>query len=226
MTESTHFRPAKVTSIALGILLFVLLAFAFARIGQLTKLFGEVFLFVPTQLGWVEAVRADEVIPVSMNNRETEIKVSSAGRYAVYTDDFDLLAMSNDLERSGSKPWFRIHPKDSAEYLEINYVARGQSVYDTRRAPGRPVMTVMINQPGDYVVEHPSRRINIYLTPDRVTGNEGRLNFFIYAQIVLLTLAVFWWVRHNQRKQQAKIRAVQQLKKIDPNAFWNELRKK
>jgi hypothetical protein len=225
MHDSNSFRPATVKSIILGVLLFVVIAFAFTRLGDLTKWFGEIFLFLPDRLGWVQTVHAEEVIPIAMNLPETEILVPSPGRYAVYTDDYDLLTMSNDLEKSGSRSWFRIHSQNSMDYLEIDYVHRGQSIYDTRQAPGRPVMTLIIHQPGRYVVEHPSRPTSIYLTPDRVTGNEGRLNFFIFLQIAALFSLIFLWVRHRRSRTLAKVREVQQLKKIDPDAFWQEMHK-
>jgi hypothetical protein len=216
-TES--YRPARLRTIGLGIAAFAVILLALCSLSQGVKWVGSVLLFLPERLGLVRTVRPGEVLDLEMSRSPTQVTFARAGRYQVYTADYDLLVISDQLARSDSPPWVAITPADSEPPVLVTYIQRGLLPFDTPYASGRPVLEIEIPEPGAYILDYPTRGATMSLAPDYAGGHEGLIYAAIGAQILILALPFgLVFLRREQRTRQllrAKRRqSVEQFEKL------------
>jgi len=212
----------KIISIVIGVFLFTALLAFLLSLGEVVKLAGAPFLFLPVKLGLVEEVTAADVVNFNLDSHNTTLEFKSPGRYAVYTADLDLLEIANALEASGAEPWLKVQNQAGDQAVAIAFVRRGLTPFDSALARGRPVFTFIIETPGVYVLRHPARNAVATILPDAITGKEEVLTLaYILQAVLLLGLAgaIFYWARSRRLK---RIRAIQQLKHIQGEAFWQK----
>lgn len=178
-------------SIFAGIAAFVILLIAFLSIGSLIKFLGATLTFIPAKLGLIQVVTRQELIPVDMSAPQTSIAIKKAGRYALFTDNYDLLVINDAVVASDAKPWLKITPVDpNRTEIGVNLVKRGLAIYDTPVVKGRPVATFEITEPGEYTLTHPTRPTVAYILPDYTTGNENWIIFLMILQVIILAFIV------------------------------------
>jgi hypothetical protein len=201
----TQGLPPKPTcfSIVSGILLAIAVLAAFAFLPNIVKWVGAVFTFVPGQLGLIDVVTPDEVMPVDMIASPTEIEFVRAGEYAVFTANMDLLTIHEAVLDAKAKPWFRLADSDE-QLIAVTLVERGLALYDTPLAAGRPVALFEIPAAGTYTMTHPRREDFVYVVPDTTTGNEGAIGAYMVAQAIALGFGG-WYLRRKLRKPPTKI---------------------
>jgi len=220
--ETNQAGQPKIISIVIGVVFFAALLAVFLSLGEVVKLAGAPFLFLPVKLGLVEEVTASEVIHFNLNTRETTLDFKSPGRYVLYTADLDLLEITNALEAAKAEPWLKVQSQTEGETAAVSFVRRGLCPFDSALARGRPVFTFAIETPGVYVLRHPARKVAVAILPDAITGKEGVLALAYILQVgFLLGLAgiLFYRARSNRSK---RIREIRQLKRIRGEAFWQK----
>jgi hypothetical protein len=182
-------------SILIGISLFILALFAFLRLPDVVKYTGTALMFLPAKIGLIEMVMPDDVLPLSLAENPSSIEISSPGQYLLYLNNYDLLVIHDAVVAGNSKPWLKIQPKGQDTQIEVTLIGRGLSWYDTPFAPGRPVVTFRVDQPGTYTVIHPSRPDIAAVVPDTVTGKESSITFWVATEVVLIAGAFYYFFR-------------------------------
>ena len=197
MTTGLPKQPT-IRSIVLGIALLILLIFAFFKIPDIVKYAGTALMFVPHKLGLIEMVTPEEVIPVPIAENPSSITFPSAGQYALYTDNYNLLVVHDAvIAASAAEPWIKIQSEELDARVEPIMIERGLVWYDTPFARGRPVFTFHVDQPGTYQFAHPAHRDFMYLVPDRVTGKETLITFWVLVEVALIAGIIFY-TRHRR----------------------------
>jgi hypothetical protein len=220
-TEMTSgsYRSPRLLSIVLGIAVFALLVIALCSLSQGVKWTGSVLLFIPDRLGLVQTVRPAEVYKFDMSRSPAQIRFTRAGLYQVYTSDYDLLVISDQLAQTGAPPWINVTHADSGTPVAVTHITRGLQPYDTPYASGRPVIEVEIPEPGDYLLDYPTRPAEVSLVPDYATGHEVLIYtaFAIQLLILALPIAILLYRREQriwQQSREKRARSVQQFEKI------------
>ena len=205
----------KIRSIVLGVLVVALLVVVVCSASSIVKWAGMPFLVLPRVAGLLQGVRSEEIVALPMASSPTAVTFPRPERYAVYTGDVNLLEMTAGVRASDSLPWLAVQQADSGRAIPVSFVGRGLMPYDEPRAPGRPVFTFEITEPGMYALSHPRREFAVYLVPDRTTGKEGLIAAVFLAQLALLALPFLiligrpWierrkmWRKHQQERRQA-----------------------
>lgn len=195
-------------SIIGGIALLAVLILAFLNIGKIFKFIGATLTFIPSHLGLFQVVSRNEIMPVDIHSTPTLITFTKLGRYLLYTDDYDLLVVNDSIIAVKGKPWIVIQ-SESGEPVQVSLIERGMAIYDTPLARGRPVASFEIVHPGVYTMAHPRRPINIYIVPDYLSGQEGKITFFICLEIVIIVLAIWFFIQRRRIKKYSPIRQLQ-----------------
>lgn len=215
----TSFQAPRLLTIGLGILLFTLLLMALCSLSQGVKWAGSVLLFLPERLGLVQTVHPGDVLPLDMDRSPVSVTFTHAGLYQVYTADYDLLVISDQLAQSDSPPWITVTDTRSGETVAVRHITRGLLPYDTPHAPGRPVIEVVIPKPGDYLLDFPTRQARMAFVPDYVSGHETLMLACFAIQLLILAspLAAFLFRREQRtwhQRLQERARSTEQLEKI------------
>jgi len=187
-TES--YRPPRVGTIGLGIALFVALLILVCSLSQGVKWAGAVLLFLPERLGLAGPVHRVEVTPLDMQVSPLQITFPDAQAYHVYTSDYDLLVISDELARSEAPAWLTVIRSGTDSRVPVTILRRGLMPYDSPLAAGRPVLAMQIEEPGSYVLDFPTRKATMTLVPDRTTGREAAI-FTAFAVQLALAAAPF-----------------------------------
>jgi hypothetical protein len=218
MTKAS-FQSPRLLTIGLGIAVFVLLLIALCSLSQGIKWAGSVLLFIPERLGLVHTVHPAEVFEFDMNRSPSQVAFTRAGLYQVYTSDYDLLVISDQLAQSDAPPWITITEVGSDAPVVVTYITRGLLPYDTPHTSGRPVLEVQIPEPGDYVLDYPTRPAEMSMVPDYVTGHEALIYTAFAVQLLILALpfAILLYRREQRTWQQSRekrARSIEQFEKI------------
>jgi hypothetical protein len=204
-TES--YRPARLRTIGFGIAAFVVLLLALCSLSQGVKWFGSVLLFVPERLGLVRTVRPAEVLTLEMSRSPTQVMFARAGLYQVYTSDYDLLVISDQLATSEAPPWVSITRVGTGPPVLVTYIQRGLLPFDTPHASGRPVLEITVTDPGSYMLDYPTRKATMSLAPDYATGHESLIYAAFAVQIFLLALPFGWLLLRREQHTRQLLRA-------------------
>jgi hypothetical protein len=172
----------------------VLLCTAFFALPNLVKWGGAVFTFLPAQLGLIDVVAPAEVRPVHMGQNPTAITFDQPGKFALFTQNFDLLVINDAVVAAHSKPWIKVVASDGRE-VPVTLVERGMSFFDTPFAKGRPVALFEITEPGTYNMRHPTRDDFTYIVPDYTFGREGWIIFWMLLQLAIVAAGAWYWMR-------------------------------
>jgi hypothetical protein len=194
MTTGLPKQPT-ISSIVLGIGLFIVALLAFLRLPDVVKYTGTALMYVPAKIGLFDMVMPRDVIPMSLAENPSSVTFSSPGRYIMYINNYDLLVIHDTVVEGNSQPWLNIESASHDTKVAITLIGRGLTWYDTPFAPGRPVISFEIDQPGVYQFTHPTRPDIAHIVPDTLTGQESRITFWVLAEIVLISGVVIYIVR-------------------------------
>jgi hypothetical protein len=183
---SESYRPPRLRTIGLGIAFFVLLLILVCSLSQGVKWAGAALLFLPERVGLTEPVHRAEVTTVDMQVSPQPFAFPEAQAYHVYTSDYDLLVISDELARSRAPAWLTITRAETGAHVPVTILGRGLMPYDSPWAAGRPVLAVQIGQAGTYVLDFPTRKAKMTLVPDRTTGREPLIFTAFAVQLAVL----------------------------------------
>lgn len=170
---SESYRPPRIRTIGLGIGLFVVLLILVCSLSQGVKWAGAALLFLPERVGLVEPVHRAEVTPIDMQASPLQIAFPTAQAYHVYTSDYDLLVISDELARSEAPAWLTVTQSETGSRVQVTILGRGLMPYDSPWAAGRPVLAMQIEEGGSYILDFPTRKATMTIVPDRTTGLEA-----------------------------------------------------
>ncbi len=219
--SGSSYQPPAFRNILIGIVLAGALVFLLVgALAQVVKWAGQPFLILPSMLGLTGLVMPADVQHASLNTLGDTLQFNHAGRYALYTSNWDLLELTEKSLQQQRKPWLVITSQMSGTEVPVSYVERGLRPYDTPFAPGRPVMTFVIPAFGFYTVRHPDSAAGIALAPDYTTGREAAVAWLMAAQaaLVALSLAVVSGQRYARRRTVRQ--AEQEARRQAADAFW------
>ena len=223
MAVKNQYKTPTIFAIVAGIIIFTILFVAFVSLGQVVKSFGNVFLFLPDKLGILQTVKRTEIAEISMSTPPTDLYFEKPGLYTVYTNDYDLLIINDELTKHQMDPWLKVIEISSGKPVKVEYVERGLRIYDTPLAKGRPIHTFNIETPGLYEIGHLSKDVSIYFLPDYMTGNEDLIAISYLSQLAILLAIAGTFYQRKAKVRAEKIREVKNLKKIrehDGKQFW------
>lgn len=222
MTEG-EYRAPTFRSIILGILIFAVLLLIFFLLPDVVKAVGTAFLYFPSRLGLLPWVSSADVAAIHLPDSSTNLlDFRAAGPYVLYTDDYDMLVITDALMNSDAPPWLKVRRVESNEYLEITYVNRGLRPYDNPFARGRPILRFDIPAAGRYEITHPTRPGMIYILPDATTGRERTIIAAYAVQLAVIAMPIALLVYRHRRKKRARIALWEQEKRKEVEAFWQE----
>jgi hypothetical protein len=215
-------RTPRIRDIVFAIVALVVLLFAFINLGAVVKLVGAGLMVIPSTLGIVQRVTAQEVFAYDLSKSPTDVGIGRPGRYAVYAYDYDLLTMSDQVEQSGGAPWITLKSQVTGEAVPVTFVSRGMRAYDTPLAKGRPVLSFVIDRPGVYVMLHPAKPVTISIVRDYVTGKERTLTLAFLAQIAVVVIPLMFLYTRRYLTRRSARRTAQRQRRAESDAFWRE----
>lgn len=224
MAARNQYKSPTIFAILAGVITFIILLIAFFTLSQVVKSVGNVFLFLPDKLGIIQTVKRTEIAEVNMSHPPTNLYFDKPGLYTVYTNDYDLLIINDELIKHKMDPWLEINEISSGTSVKVDYVERGLRIYDTPLAKGRPIHTFSIENPGTYEIGHLTKPVSIYFLPDYMTGNEDLIAISFLGQLAILTVVGGAFYRRKAKVRAAKVQEVKNLKKINNNdskQFWS-----
>ena len=219
-------KPPTFSSIILGIALFVIALLAFLRISDVVKFSGTALMYVPAKLGLIDMVMPKDVIPLPLNENPSLITIPSPGRYVMYLNNYDLLIVHDAVAEKDSDPWMKLQSEELGTQVNLTLFDRGLAWYDTPFAPGRPVVTFTIEQPGTYQFTHPARQDYMYLLPDVVTGKESQITFWVLVEVALIGGAVFYIFRKRSAPIRGKRLKIQAENRTRVEDTWKRIEKR
>ena len=202
-------KPPSIGSIVLGIFLAILAFLAFLRLSDVVKFAGAALMYVPAKVGLIDMVKPQDVIPLPLAENPSSITIPSPGSYILYLNNYDLLAIHDAVVAAHGRSWIKFQSEELGSEVDITLIGRGLAWYDTPFAPGRPVVTFKIDQPGVYQVIHSARPDTAYLVPDTLTGKESIITFWVLVEVAVIGAVVFYFVRRrtaSRREQRINIR--------------------
>ncbi len=219
---SSEPRPPTFRAMVLGVVAIIIAVMLICALGDVLKIAGSPFLFIPGALGIIQTVGPEDVRTVPMADSPSIIRLMQPGLYAVYTDDADLLTITDSLITANGSPWLRVKALDNGEKIPAILIDRGLRLYDTPYAKGRPVINFAIPRPGAYELTYPRRLSTLSIVPDYTTGKETLLDLIYLVQIALLVgVVVFFW-RRRHRAERLAAQAQQDAAIERSNAFWKK----
>ena len=219
MTQ-TDYRSPNIRSIIIGIVLFAVFLVAVCSLPQVVKTIGAGLLYLPSRLGLVEMVRRDQVQAFDMRTAPPQVEFSQAGRYAVYTGDYDLLVLTDEINREGADPWLVLTDPGTNANLRVVGVERGLMPYDSPYAAGRPIFTFVITEPGLYAMVFPRREASFSILPDTTTGKERTILLAYAVELAILGLAVGLPYWRAVKARRARIASMLPPRPPEADAFW------
>jgi hypothetical protein len=216
----TTYRDPKIRNILVAVVLFAVFLVTVCSLPQVVKTLGAGLLYLPSRLGLVEMVARDQVKAYEMQTSPPELIISRPGRYSVYTDDYDLLVLTDEINLEGAEPWLIVTDPATGARVHITGVDRGLMPYDSPFAAGRPVFTFVMAETGTYALTFPRRTAVFYIVPDTTTGKERIIWLAYVVQLAVLALAVvlpYWRARARRR---ARLAAILPPRPPEADAFW------
>lgn len=202
MTVKGYESPS-LRNIFIGVLAFIVLLAVLCNLPNGLKIVGNVFLFIPSQLGLIQRVRPGEVHTIDLTSPSPAVvEITKAGRYAIYTDDYDLL-MGNVLKGPAS---LQVKSQTSGEQIKVEPVTRGAGPFDTALAPGRPILAFDVPAPDRIEVAYFFRYATIAVVPDYVTGREPQIVVATILQIAILLglVSLFYYPAYQRRRERLR----------------------
>ena len=205
-----------------GIIIVIIAMMLVCALGDVLKIVGAPFLFVPGTLGIIQTVGPEDVRTVEMADSPTIVRLLRPGLYAAYVDDLDLLTITDSLINANGKPWLKVKALDNGEQIPATFIERGLRLYDTPYAKGRPVINFAVDRPGAYELTHPRRKITMSIVPDYTTGRETLVTLIYLVQIALVAgIVIFFWRRRTRGdREAARTQHDAWIKRA--NAYWEK----
>ncbi len=219
MTQTTY-RDPKIRNILIGIALFAVFLVTVCSLPQVVKTLGTGLLYLPSRLGLVEIAPRDQVKAYEMRTSPPELTITRPGRYSAYTDDYDLLVLTDELNLQGAEPWLVVTDPVTGSRVHLAGVVRGLMPYDSPYAAGRPVFTFDVPQPGVYALTYPRRAAVFYIVPDTTTGKERIIWLAYIVQLAILALAAGLPYWRALAKRRARLAAILPPRPPQAEAFW------
>ena len=215
-------KPPTFRAMLFGIVIVIIAMMLICALGDVLKIAGSLFLFIPGALGIIQTVGPEDVRTVEMADSPTILRLMQPGLYAVYVDDADLLTITDALINANGNPWLKVKAVDNGEKISAVLIDRGLRLYDTPYARGRPVINFAITRPGAYELTHPRRNISMSIVPDYTTGHETLFTLIYLVQIALVAgIVVFFWRRRTRTEREAdKTQREAWIKRA--NAYWEK----
>lgn len=230
MVTEQPYRPPSIRAIVAGVIIFTALLIVLCSLSEVVKLVGSPFLYIPARLGLIQRVTRDQVRALDLASGSTVLDFTPAGRYAVFTIDYDLLVLTDGLLSAHAAPWLRLKSQETGKSVAVSFIERGLRPYDTPFARGRPIFTFYIEAPGRYVMTYPARNATIFIVPDYTTGKEKTIALAYFLQIAVIGAflgGLFYPRLRRYWIYQREIAAERRQKRIAADAFWQtEVRRK
>lgn len=214
------YKSPTVRNILVGIFIFLVIVLIFSSLDNLVKTVGRIMMIVPSQMGFYPLSSADEVMPVDLRSNPTDLTFIHAGTYQVFTDDYDLLSITIQVEKAHSTPWLVVRSKTSDATIPVNYVQRGLRLYDTPYAAGRPIFSLDIPSPGVYQFTHPAKPASIYFVPDETSPYASTITYSFVVEIALLAGLLLAYYQSRRKSQNARIREIEDRTRERAEQFW------
>ncbi len=216
----TTYRDPKLRNILVAVVLFAVFLVTVCSLPQVVKTLGAGLLYLPSRLGLVELVVRDQVKAYEMQTSPPELNITRPGRYSVFTDDYDLLVLTDEINLEGAEPWLVVTDRATGARIRLTGVTRGLMPYDSPYAAGRPVFTFDMPEAGIYALTYPRRSAVFYIVPDTTTGKERIIWMAYVVQLVVLALAVVLPYWRARAKRRARVAAILPPRPPEADAFW------
>jgi len=222
---SDGYHPPRFSIVFLGLALSAALLVTFLALPAVVKFIGFGLLWLPGKLGMVEQVYPAEVMTFVMADEPIKATFASAGKYAFYTHDPDMLEVTDALMETNNPPWLDVIAPDGGE-VSVAYIERGMLPFDSPFAKGRPIYSFLIPVPGEYTLKMPRKLVEVDILPDVVSGREGALWLVLLLELGFLGGLASIPIVRTKKQRAEKIAEIKKLKTVDGDEFWSSVREK
>jgi hypothetical protein len=225
-TDQSSYRPSSFRSLLIAVLVLTATLLALSQLSDIVKLLGAPLLYLPAQLGLLQQVTwadVSSINPAASAPPPRLLNLPRVGRYAVYTDDEQLLAGTNWLQDHHQLPELVVKAVERDTRVAVAFVERGVRPYDTPLAKGRPIFTFVVVHPGQYYMFLPRDVATMTVTPDYTTGKETTFLVVMLLQlgVVGAIVAVIIYIRtERMRMRQQQQAAIDAQRREQGEAFW------
>jgi hypothetical protein len=223
MTFSGGYRAPRFRDIFLAIAIMIVGLIALFQLGPVIKRIGAALFFLPNALGVVDQAGQGEVQTYTLDAMPDIVSFPAAGRYAVYTNDYDLLTVTDALREKDAPAWLTFTSAETGEVAQVTWVGRGMRLYDSHLAPGRPVFIVEITRPGFWEVQGPRRPAAVGIVRDYVAGAERRIVAVFIVELLLIAAPFLWIFGGKRWRRDAANRRVQRQLRTEADAVFRAL---
>src|SRR5688572_24513326 len=143
MTDQ-NYHPPRIQNVIIGGMAFVVLLVLLWNLGEVVKRVGDVFLYIPAQLGLIRRVAPQEIIRM---DSPAVVETLQPGRYMVFGGGW-----GPALSTASGEILISIQSQTTAENIKIVRVQRGLRPYDTPLAEDRPMLEFEIPSAGPYEI--------------------------------------------------------------------------
>jgi hypothetical protein len=218
------YQPPRIRNIVIACVIFLVLLGMIWTLRSSIKQLGDIFLYLPSQLGLVERVAPEEIRIIDLNiGSPTSLEITRPGRYIVFTDDYYLL-LDNARSRGYDGVQLEVTARTTGEPVNVVPVVRGVRPYDTPLAEGRPIFAFEVTTPDNYEITLPALyNTSVAIVPDYTTGKEPIIVLAFIVQLVFLLspLSIFYYQRYQRYQARIQtIRAPQMQRQTKGQAFW------
>ncbi len=214
-----NYHPPRIQNVLIGGIAFVVLLALLWNLGGVVKRVGDVFLYIPAQLGLIQRVAPQEIIRM---DSPALVETLQPGRYMVFGDGW-----GPTLSTASGEILLNIQSQTTTEDIKIVRVQRGLRPYDTPFAEGRPMLEFEIPASGAYEIiftGHPDDLDSaIEIVPDYTTGKESVLwvAYIVQISLLVIILVIVSYPRYQRRRARIqKIEAPQKKMQNKGQAFW------
>lgn len=214
------YQSPRILNIVIACAMFLVLLGMLWTIKQI----GDIFLYLPSQLGLVQRVAPKEIHQMDLHTgSSTSLEITRPGRYMVFTDDYYLL-LDSARSRVYDRVQLEVRSHTTGEPVNVVPVDRGVRLYDTPLAKGRPIFAFEVTASGSYEIELLEfYNTSVAIAPDYTTGKEAIivLSFLVQLVTLLAPIGVFYYRRHQRYQTHiARIRETQMRRQTRGQEFW------
>lgn len=226
MAFSGAYRAPRLRDIGLALIVAVIALVAFLRLGDVMKLTGAALYWLPARLGLLHQATASQVWRYDLPTLPEVMRFPAAGRYMIYTGDYDLLVVTDALCEKQAPSWLTVYDANTGERAPTQCVTRALRLYDSHLATGRPVFSVEIARAGLYGLKGPRRPAEITIVRDYVTGNESRIAAVFAAELLLLAAPFALLYGRPYLLRRRSRRAMQRARRAEADVLFQRLHEK
>ena len=123
--SNRDYQPPRMRNIVIACVIFMALLGMLWTLRSSIKQVGDIFLYLPFQLGFVQRVAPEEIHIIDLNTGSpTSLEITKPGRYIVFTDDYYLL-LDSARSQGYDRVQLEVMSRTTGEPVNVAPINRG-----------------------------------------------------------------------------------------------------